>query len=75
VGLSVDTIVERTHGIYRAKTDADRNRRQSFTEELFHDVMQMALSSLPSLDLARPVGSALASPIRTPCFVIRQANF
>jgi tRNA(fMet)-specific endonuclease VapC len=37
-GLSVVTIVELTHGIYRAKTDADRKRRQSFTDELCHDV-------------------------------------
>jgi hypothetical protein len=31
-GLSAITIVELTHGIYRAKTDADRKRRQSFTD-------------------------------------------
>jgi len=33
-GLSAVTIVELTHGIYRAKTGADRKRRQSFTDEL-----------------------------------------
>jgi predicted nucleic acid-binding protein len=38
VGLSAVTIVELTHGIYRAKTDADRKRRQSFTDELCRDV-------------------------------------
>ena len=37
-GLSVVTIVELTHGIYRAKTDADRDRRRSFVEELCRDV-------------------------------------
>jgi len=32
--LSAVTIVELTHGIYRAKSDADRERRREFTEEL-----------------------------------------
>ena len=32
--LSVVTLVELTHGIYRAKADAHRTRRQAFTEEL-----------------------------------------
>jgi predicted nucleic acid-binding protein len=31
-GLSTVTIVELTYGIYRAKNDADRERRRSFTE-------------------------------------------
>ena len=38
VGLSAVTIVELTHGIYRAKSDAHRERRRSFTEELCRDV-------------------------------------
>jgi predicted nucleic acid-binding protein len=32
------TIVELTHGIYRAKSDADRERRREFTEELCRDM-------------------------------------
>ena len=36
--LSAVTIVELTHGIYRAKTDADRERRRVFTEELCRDI-------------------------------------
>jgi tRNA(fMet)-specific endonuclease VapC len=32
--LSAVTAVELTHGIYRAKTDADRMRRQTFVEEI-----------------------------------------
>jgi tRNA(fMet)-specific endonuclease VapC len=36
--LSVVTIVELTHGIYRAKTDADRERRRAFSEELRRDI-------------------------------------
>lgn len=30
--LSVVTVVELTHGIYRAKRDTDRERRRAFTE-------------------------------------------
>jgi tRNA(fMet)-specific endonuclease VapC len=36
--LSVVTLVELTHGIYRARTDADRTRRRALTEELRRDV-------------------------------------
>ena len=38
-GLSAVTIVELTHGIYRAKSDADRERRRAFTEELCRDML------------------------------------
>lgn len=37
--LSVVTIVELTHGIYRAKSDADRERRKVFAEELRRDMV------------------------------------
>jgi tRNA(fMet)-specific endonuclease VapC len=37
--LSVVTIVELTHGIYRAKSDADRERRRAFSEELRRDLV------------------------------------
>lgn len=37
--LSVVTIVELTHGIYRAKTDGDRERRRAFSEELRRDMV------------------------------------
>ena len=37
-GLSTVTVVELTHGIYRAKNDADRERRRTFTEELCRDM-------------------------------------
>jgi len=37
--LSVVTIVELTHGIYRAKSDADRERRRAFAEELCRDMV------------------------------------
>jgi tRNA(fMet)-specific endonuclease VapC len=32
------TIVELTHGIYRAKWDTDRDQRRAFTEELCRDM-------------------------------------
>ena len=36
--LSVVTLVELAHGIYRARTDADRLRRRAFVQELRRDV-------------------------------------
>lgn len=39
VGLSAITIVELTHGIYRAKSENDRERRRAFTDELCRDVI------------------------------------
>ena len=38
VGLSALTVVELTHGIYRAKSDAHRELRRAFTEELCRDL-------------------------------------
>jgi predicted nucleic acid-binding protein len=37
-GLSAVTVVELTHGIYRAKSDTHRDRRRAFTEELCRDM-------------------------------------
>jgi len=37
--LSVVTFVELTHGIHRAKSDADRERRRAFSEELRRDIV------------------------------------
>src|SRR5438477_12988516 len=37
--LSVVAIVELTHGIYRAKNDKDRERRQAFCDELRRDMV------------------------------------
>jgi predicted nucleic acid-binding protein len=39
VALSAVSVVELTHGIYRAKTDADRTRRRIFAEGVFHDLI------------------------------------
>jgi tRNA(fMet)-specific endonuclease VapC len=50
--LSIVTAVELTHGIYRARTDSDRKRRESFAEELFRVVAVHPLT----LDVARLAG-------------------
>jgi tRNA(fMet)-specific endonuclease VapC len=44
--LSVVSIVELTHGIYRAKSNADRVRRTEFVEELTRDMIVHPLSLL-----------------------------
>lgn len=50
--LSAVTAVELTHGIYRAKADADRKHRETFVEELFQTVAVHPLT----LDVARLAG-------------------
>jgi tRNA(fMet)-specific endonuclease VapC len=52
IALSVVTIIELTHGIYRAKTEADRTRRTAFTEELCRNVTAHPVS----LAIARVAG-------------------
>jgi predicted nucleic acid-binding protein len=39
VALSAVSAVELTHGIYRARSDADRERRRVFVEGVFHDLI------------------------------------
>jgi predicted nucleic acid-binding protein len=52
VALSAITIVELIHGLYRAKTEADRQKRQSFFEELCSDLLVHPLS----FEIARLAG-------------------
>ena len=52
VGLSVVTIAELMHGVYRARTDADKQRRQAFIERLSRDVPVYPLT----IEIARTVG-------------------
>ncbi len=42
--LSAVTAVELTHGIYRARTEADRKHREAFVEELFQAVAVYSLT-------------------------------
>lgn len=51
-GLSAVTVVELTHGIYRAKSDSDRERRRAFTEELCRDLAVYPLT----LEIAQLAG-------------------
>jgi tRNA(fMet)-specific endonuclease VapC len=37
--LSVISVLELTHGIYRAKTDAGRMKRKAFVDELIRDML------------------------------------
>lgn len=39
IALSAISAVELTHGIYRARTDADRDRRRVFVDGVFHDLI------------------------------------
>ena len=39
VAISAVSVLELTHGIYRARTDADRERRRIFAEAVFHDLI------------------------------------
>jgi predicted nucleic acid-binding protein len=50
--LSAVTAVELTHGIYRARTEPDRKRREAFVEELFRAIPVHPLT----LDVARLAG-------------------
>jgi predicted nucleic acid-binding protein len=51
-GLSAVSVVELTHGIYRAKNDEDRDRRRAFVDELCRDVVVYAVT----LEIAQLAG-------------------
>jgi tRNA(fMet)-specific endonuclease VapC len=50
--ISSMTAIELTHGIYRARTEADRKRREAYAEELFRTVAVHPLT----LEIARLAG-------------------
>jgi len=52
IAISTVTAVELTHGIYRSRNERDRERRQSFTEDAFHDLLVYPVT----LDVARLAG-------------------
>jgi predicted nucleic acid-binding protein len=52
IGLSVVTVAELVHGAYRAKTDAGRQQRLAFIEEVCRDVPIHTLT----LEIARSIG-------------------
>jgi tRNA(fMet)-specific endonuclease VapC len=49
--LSAISVIELTHGIYRAKSDTDRVRRKAFSDELCRDLIVHPVS-LPIAQLA-----------------------
>ena len=51
IALSAVSAVELTHGIYRAKTEADRERRRVFVEGVFDDLIVHPLT-LPIAQVA-----------------------
>jgi len=52
IALSTVSVVELTHGIYRAKTEAQRERRRVFAEGAFHDLIVHPVS----LEIAQLAG-------------------
>jgi tRNA(fMet)-specific endonuclease VapC len=50
--LSAVSVVELTHGIYRAKTETDRARREAFVEEIYRDMIVHAVD----LEIAKLAG-------------------
>lgn len=52
IALSAVSVVELTHGIYRARTEADRERRRVFAEGAFNDLIVHPVS----LEIAQLAG-------------------
>lgn len=52
VALSTVSVVELPHGIYRARTDADRTRRRVLAESVFHGLIVQPMT----LEIARLAG-------------------
>lgn len=52
IALSAISVVELTHGIHRARTEAERERRSIFVEDAFHDLIVHPVT----LEIARLAG-------------------
>jgi predicted nucleic acid-binding protein len=52
IALSAVSVVELTHGIYRARTDADREQRRVFAQKAFHNLIVHPVT----LDIAQLAG-------------------
>jgi tRNA(fMet)-specific endonuclease VapC len=57
-GISAVTVVELTHGIYRAKNDTHHERRRAFTEELCRDLTVHPIT----LEIAQLAGKVEGAP-------------
>jgi len=75
-GLSAVTIVELTHGIYRAKSDADSERRRAFVAEICRDMVVHPVT----LEIAQLAGriegerAVRVNPVRTTSCCFRRKN-
>ena len=69
IALSAVSVVELTHGIYRARTDADRARRRVFAEGAFHDLIvhpvTLEIAQLAGRIEGEQAAQAKLSPSRT----------
>jgi tRNA(fMet)-specific endonuclease VapC len=67
--LSTVSIVELTHGIYRARTDADRERRRAFCDELCRDMIvhpvSLEIAQLAGKIEGEQAAQGIATPSRT----------
>jgi len=68
IGLSAISVVELTHGIYRARTEVDRERRLAYTGEALHALIVYPVT-LQIAQLAESRGNrrpkATSSPSKT----------
>jgi tRNA(fMet)-specific endonuclease VapC len=51
-GISVVTVAELSHGVYRARSDSDRSKRLNFVDELCRDVPVYPVT----LEIAKEIG-------------------
>ena len=60
IAISTITVVELTHGIYRARSPAERLRRQLFADDLFSEVISHSVT-FEIASLAGKIDATLAS--------------
>jgi tRNA(fMet)-specific endonuclease VapC len=66
IALSAVSVVELTHGIYRARTDADRVRRRNFADEVFNGLIVHSVSLAIAQVAGRIEGEQAAKGIAIP---------
>jgi tRNA(fMet)-specific endonuclease VapC len=66
IALSAVSVVELTHGIYRARTDADRVSRRNFADEVFKGIIVHSVSLVIAQLAGRIEGEQAAKGIAIP---------
>jgi tRNA(fMet)-specific endonuclease VapC len=66
IALSTVSVVELTHGIYRARSDTDRVRRRNFADEVFNDLIVHPVSLAIAQLAGRIEGEQAAKGIAIP---------